>query len=749
MKSALVCIVALSVPFVSGKAYAAGTTVTVSVTASDASTACPNRILRYQWRSTDGKIANNNLPSTTWAIPQGKGVHFAYVLVSNGCGGYAQARVGINTDVIGGAPLAPALGLASPPIPNVLPSNTETSRTFVPVPNVQMVLQEKTSGIKVPTTGATVSDVRGELAIRDVPSFSRFDVHFSFDGGKAWIMSPYPNRFNLVTYEFRFAGRSVTDYYGFSVSSPPAISSPAPLSSYGGRVILADGSPCGVNNPFFGVASTASVFLANSSGTRLSSNFSASDTGVFILPSHVSASSFIINCEAAPQIKAPVPAPVTSYWPPSAQYYSPALPQIIAGVVKPVIKNMQAVLADGRKIGVQGVGAAAFLPPLKGAPSDSVKFDDGFLSAKGVDSRMSACKYYVAIGGARGCNLDGSFINPISFELWKRDVKIGKFKAPNENEDAAAFVNQVDLNLARDHHSIVHNKGTPNERVAAYVCNHLGPPFNPTQSEVDATMADVKAGKNLVACVAMDFGSYPNVNKGVPFTRFFIFGPSGELLPSVNLDTRTEKFVPGTCVVCHGGDHYSGAFRKDGKGNPDVGGHFLPYDIGNFAFSSQSGLTRAAQEEAIYRLNQNILSTSPTTAAKELIAGWYAKNHVANLNYTPKSWAALPAAAQDMYHDFIAKSCRTCHVAMVDELNFDHADNFSSEAYVYPRYYKSQVSLTLETCNVNNTEHKYPPMPNSLITWNRLWDRSNVKAVKAFSDYYWPGANICTTPPTP
>jgi len=43
---------------------------------------------------------------------------------------------------------------------------------------------------------------------------------------------------------------------------------------------------------------------------------------------------------------------------------------------------------------------------------------------------------------------------------------------------------------------------------------------------------------------------------GLPFARFLIFGPNGDLLPSVNLDGNGEKFVPGACVACHGGRNY-------------------------------------------------------------------------------------------------------------------------------------------------------------------------------------------------
>jgi hypothetical protein len=108
-------------------------------------------------------------------------------------------------------------------------------------------------------------------------------------------------------------------------------------------------------------------------------------------------------------------------------------------------------------------------------------------------------------------------------------------------------------------------------------------------------------GKKLVACVTIAYGVTHGEDGDQLFMRFLIFGPSGQLLPSVNMDGRREKFVPGTCVVCHGGDHYAGKFPEDGSGFANVGGHFLPYDTGNFEFSSKAGLTEADQELSLLK----------------------------------------------------------------------------------------------------------------------------------------------------
>src|SRR5947199_8846301 len=106
----------------------------------------------------------------------------------------------------------------------------------------------------------------------------------------------------------------------------------------------------------------------------------------------------------------------------------------------------------------------------------------------------------------------------------------------------------------------------------------------------------------------MDYMISQGVNNNQPFVRFLIFGPGGQLLPSVNLDGRREKFVPGTCVVCHGGDHYAGKFAENGSGPADVGGHFLPSDTRNFAFTSKAAFTETQQGKSTAFLKQTGLS---------------------------------------------------------------------------------------------------------------------------------------------
>jgi len=65
--------------------------VTVQLTV-DASAGASDQ-LSYQWRATDGQILAPKSETTDWILHNGPGKHFAYVLVSNGKGGYTEGQL--------------------------------------------------------------------------------------------------------------------------------------------------------------------------------------------------------------------------------------------------------------------------------------------------------------------------------------------------------------------------------------------------------------------------------------------------------------------------------------------------------------------------------------------------------------------------------------------------------------------------------------------------------------------------------
>ena len=693
----IIAVVAIMSSLVYRRVWAAGPApvkVTVSVTVGTSG----GGTLSYQWRSTDGTITNVNAASTTWTLPDGPGLHFAYVLVSNGKGGFTERRVAVNTDVIGNPPVIPPPTTLSPPAAAAAKGNFY--RSFVTLGSIKSVnravkmtqipafLSDVSSGKRYPPSANVSTNLEGAFTIPAVPVISLFSTQCSVDGGITFTdcSTNGPTTLNVPAV-------ATTDYvFGTPSTFPPVIS---------GSLALEDGSPCGTLNEFFNVHITATATLLDSVGATLAGPVKLDDLGDYTLPYNASAATVSLKCQGAPALKVPVvglnPTGVTDLG-----------QEKLPGISAPTITGMTAMF------GATSVGL--FLPPTTGQPSDIVPRSDAFLAEKGLDTRLEACQYYVAIGATTSCTTTGGLVGSISFDDWQRMVKIGKYATSGTTEFKATYINKIDLNLAREHHSISY--GSAN--TAAYVCNHLGPATD-SQADINTAIANTVAGLDLVACVAMDYMAHPGVNGGLPFTRFYIFGPSGQLLPSVNLDTRREKFVPGTCVVCHGGDRYAGSFPPGGKA-ANVGGHFLPYDTGNFEFSTGAGLTEAAQEAAIYSLNQNVLQAGPTTAVSQLIAGWYATSHTLNKSYLPTSWKGRGTAATSFYRNVVARSCRTCHVAMVSGYDFDQYANITPGGSFY-RGEGASLDVGTTVCGGRQVIRAHS-MPNSLVTFNRFWNSS-------------------------
>jgi len=348
----------------------------------------------------------------------------------------------------------------------------------------------------------------------------------------------------------------------------------------------------------------------------------------------------------------------------------------------------------------------------------------------GVDSRLGACRYYEAIGVGQ-CDVQSqSLKNAINFEDWKRATGMAPYTRDGRHEVTANFVNRMDLNLARNHHSISYGP----DQTAAYVCNGLGPDFDAIDGDASVTsaVANAAAGRNRIACVAMDYMRTPGVNGGNPFVRFIIFGPDGRVLPSINLDGRAEKFVPGVCVACHGALHYAVGFPDDGSGLPDLGAHFLPYDAGNFLFSSTPGLRGPDQEKAIKKLNLIVLNgTGASDGEKNLITGWYGadlKRPSLDRHYIPDDWDQQESDPNGVYHQtyhqIYAPMCRTCHVAMPERFNFDDffslASSATSDYPVDPQFLHTHAIFGPGGYSGGKFDQDQA-MPNSLVTFNRFW----------------------------
>jgi hypothetical protein len=317
---------------------------------------------------------------------------------------------------------------------------------------------------------------------------------------------------------------------------------------------------------------------------------------------------------------------------------------------------------------VQLSSAAQRRPQPETLPSDQFG-ESHFLIYNGIDDAVSACKYYKAIGAINpnsvlaqdsACDqidpMNFNFLPPddgITFDDWKRKNSLDDLTG----EVSALYFNVVDLALARSMHgktSVVNSE----TRTAYYVCNYN-------------TLEEARDNRNLIACVAFDY------SEGQPFTKFYVFNNRGNLVPSANLDQlgsmfpKGEKFVPGLCKACHGGNNrrpFPGP--GDNANNGNIGAHFLPFDLDNFDYLEDSMFSRNAQESKFKRLNQMIVTdTAPAPVVEELIKGWYGDDFSRieqDREFIPPGWKGH----EQLYRRVVKPSCRTCHVAMQPAFDF-------------------------------------------------------------------------------
>ena len=155
-----------------------GPTVHLTVTASDPNNNTPS----FQWQTTDGTLFNVSGAQADWLLPSGPGIHFAYVLVSNGKGGYTERRVAVNTDTIGNPVIIPAAVTQAPPpmaartgdplrvftgiLGEPVTSGGYNPRTYVP--GIFMYAQDTSTGQRYPATGALTSNLRGEVTFQNI-----------------------------------------------------------------------------------------------------------------------------------------------------------------------------------------------------------------------------------------------------------------------------------------------------------------------------------------------------------------------------------------------------------------------------------------------------------------------------------------------------------------------------------------------------------------------------------------------------
>ena len=202
----------------------------------------------------------------------------------------------------------------------------------------------------------------------------------------------------------------------------------------------------------------------------------------------------------------------------------------------------------------------------------------------------------------------------------------------------AVYTNNYDLGFGRDMYFTVCTPSSPAVvSGAAKVGDMAAVVLNYVSLEAAASKL------NPINAVAMEYSAATDGSSGTHrFPKFYIFAPNDRdgtfaRVLSANFDHRGEKYVPGACIVCHGGTVPTVSVAKFshpamstatqyptvvdptkptsqlGLGDVDAG--FMPWDLDSFLYAdtdssfvglsvNKSQYTRSAMESSLKKLNQ-------------------------------------------------------------------------------------------------------------------------------------------------
>jgi hypothetical protein len=515
----------------------------LSVEASDAD----GDALHYQWRVTSGSIENRDSRETVWTLPEGPGLHFAYVTISDGKGGWTEQQYAVASDPLNElTPPRPAVDHVAPAVVDIdgtqsrLRFSAASATLFAPpqggtalprivyLPDVQVQIVLQSTG-SVVFAGRT--NARGELDLPKLQAGSVYDVRCA-------TADDAP----LVTCDTFTQGPDAGVRIVLPAQGPVAQPAPARPRRTGRRHRVRH-RECLLQHPHRGdrAAAAGRRQRARPTGARQPLRRLRARRG------------------GACARRAQAPDPVRR----RDRRWSMSPPRPIpAGYVATSPIELSHALANSRPRIVKMVANGAdgnvrgqMVEPEEGAASNAIVGADHFLTFKGRDTKLSGCMYYRALGAVRDCDAQGNMIEPISFADWKRKNGFG-----TPSVVTADYINQRDLNLVRRMVATRSSSGG----IAFYVCNHPGPEGK-TQKEIDDVIETGLKGERRVACVAMEYTTTTGANGGQPFTKFFTFLPSGELVSSVNSTAGARSTCRAPASPATAAPPTTGASPKAGR----------------------------------------------------------------------------------------------------------------------------------------------------------------------------------------
>ncbi|GLP96853.1 hypothetical protein [Paraferrimonas sedimenticola] len=233
--------------------------------------------------------------------------------------------------------------------------------------------------------------------------------------------------------------------------------------------------------------------------------------------------------------------------------------------------------------------------------------------------------------------------------------------------------------------------------------------------------------------------------------KFFTFSPSGDQqrLVKVNLDGRGEKYMPTTCIICHGGYAYpplpNGEFDPVTLHSPQ----FVMLQPDTFQYSDMSNYTYADQAPNIQAINQLVYDSYVEAGQYQDIGSWnneFAKERIEAAyqvktndegspvfsaycpDCIPSGWQqndTRPEGVERLYTQVLKPHCLGCHSLLGTNAAQERDKNiitFSSyEAFAT---YASGLNVELLTDYI----FKRGVMPASLISNDSFWNSPEQKA---------------------
>ena len=277
-----------------------------------------------------------------------------------------------------------------------------------------------------------------------------------------------------------------------------------------------------------------------------------------------------------------------------------------------------------------------------------------FLAFKGAGSSALTQGYYAAVDPNNERTTLGAWWNKNGFTFDANGLPT--------NGVRTSYLNNNDLGSGRDMHFLQRPDGT----AAAYVTNYGL--FNQDHGNADLAANRTNPG----ATVCMEYS--PVEGQGTTrVVKFFVYngaggGANAPRVEFADLDGFGPKFVPNLCNNCHGGSYFPANAAAPTFAEINMGAAFRELDIATYKFPGGRLVANNAEKDAFRAQNLIVKGAAPADTIslqgiKDLITGWYAggTNDQDN-NFTPPGWAGAPQ--QQLYHDVVKHSCRTCHVGL-------------------------------------------------------------------------------------